>query len=403
MSKIEAGRTELKFATFNLIRMLEDLAAMFRLRAEAKGLGFEMVMDGESVPYVTSDEGKIRQALINLLGNAVKFTKRGHVKFNVVMHTTSAGQLWLSARIEDTGSGIDAEEQQRLFEVFRQTKRGLSVPEGTGLGLAISRQFARLMGGDVTVTSSPGQGSIFRFEIPIERGDATVAIRRTQPRQVIGIRAGTSVPRILVVDDQFENRDWLMKLLTSVGFSVRGAENGELAFRNWQSWNPDLILMDVHMPVMDGLESTRRIKEDPLGKATRIVVLTASAMDEDRRTVAQSGADDFLSKPLRDDDLLEKLRTHLDVIYDYRETNETTDHTLEGAQALSAERLGRLPFELVEQLRDATLSGNKKFLNELIHKVLETQDAGCAHALRELADKYEYDALTRLLEDACRR
>jgi PAS domain S-box-containing protein len=402
MSKIEAGHTEIKLVTFNLVRVLEDLAAMFRLRAEAKGLGFEMAVGGESVPYVMADEGKIRQTLINLLGNAVKFTKRGHVKLDVHMHT-SAGQLWLSARIEDTGSGMEAEEQQQLFEAFRQTRRGLNLPEGTGLGLAISRQFARLLGGDITVTSSPGQGSIFRFEIPIEKGDAGVAIRRTQPRQVMGIRAGTSVPRILVVDDQFENRDWLMKLLTSVGFSVRGAENGKLAVRNWQSWNPDLILMDVHMPIMDGLEATRRIKEDPLGKATRIVVLTASAMEEDRRTVAQSGADDFLSKPLRDDDLLEKLKTHLDVTYDYRETSEPAGHALEGAQALSVERLRRLPIELVEQLRDATLSGNKKFLDELIHQVLETEDAGCAHALRELADKYEYDALTRLLEDSCLR
>ena len=196
------------------------------------------------------------------------------------------------------------------------------------MGLAISRKYARLMGGDLTVTSSLGKGSIFRFEIPIERGDAGVAVRRSAPRRVIAIRAGTTVPRILVVDDQLENRDWLMKLLTSIGFSVRGADNGEAAIRSWEEWNPQLILMDVHMPVMDGLEATRRIKADPRGKETVIVALTASAMDDDRRAVSQSGADDFLAKPCREDELLEKIRVLLDIAYDYEEMSETESQTL---------------------------------------------------------------------------
>jgi signal transduction histidine kinase/DNA-binding response OmpR family regulator len=395
MSKIEAGRTELNPVTFNLLRVLDDLAAMFRLRAEAKGLRFEMLVDGESVPYVNADEGKIRQALINLLGNAIKFTKHGQVKLHVTLDKKNSTQLWLSARIEDTGAGITDAEQEKLFQPFRQTKPGINTQEGTGLGLAITRQFARLMGGDVTVSSSLGHGSIFRFEIPIECGDAAVAVRRDAPRQVIALRPGTYAPRILVVDDQFENRDWLMKLLTTVGFSVRGAENGELAVRNWQGWYPDLILMDVHMPVMDGLEATRRIKEDPRGKETAIVVLTASAMDEDRRSVAQSGADDFLSKPCREDELLEKLRAHLDIVYDYEESVGTESQSPAGASA-------RLPADLVEKLRDATVNGNKKLLNELIRKVHETEDgAGCAQALQALADKYEYDAITQLLESVC--
>jgi PAS domain S-box-containing protein len=399
MSKIEAGRTEIKLLTFNLYGVLDDLASMFRLRAEAKGLRFEMSVDGESVPYVTADEGKIRQTLINLLGNAIKFTNRGGVKLHVTLEKRSADRLWLSAQIEDTGSGIAQEEQEKLFEAFRQTKRGFNRQEGTGLGLAISRQFARLMGGDVMVSSNPGQGSIFRFDIPIESGDSGMSVKRSEARHVLGIRAGTHVPRILVVDDQFENRDWLMKLLTTVGFSVRGAENGELAIRNWEGWNPDLILMDVHMPVMDGLEATRRIKADPRGKETLIVVLTASAMDEDRRKVAQSGADDFLSKPLRDDDLLDKMRSLLDVTYDYEEITEATREALNGEAPLTVDKLAGLPPELVEKLREATSNGNKRLLDELI---LQVQDIGCARGLHALADKYEYDALTQLLEATCR-
>ncbi|MGD1095255.1 MAG: response regulator [Bryobacteraceae bacterium] len=200
----------------------------------------------------------------------------------------------------------------------------------------------------------------------------------------------------------FENRDWLMRLLASIGFSVQGAENGEAAIRCWEECSPQLILMDVHMPVMDGLEATRTIKAHPRGTDTAIVVLTASAMDDDRRAVFQSGADDFVTKPCHEDELLEKIRVLLNVAYDYEEANGDERQPPEGAVP-SAEKLGQLPLALVEALRNATLSGNMRRLNELILQVRETEDAGSAQALQELADKYEYDALTRLLEEACRR
>jgi len=403
MSKIEAGRIELNPVTFNLSRLLNDLAAMFRLRAEAKALRFEMTVDGESVPYVVADEGRVRQVLINLLGNAVKFTQLGRIRLHVTLEQRKGAQLWLSARVEDTGSGMTDEAQKKLFEPFSQTKRGLNTQEGTGLGLAISRKYARLMGGDVTVTSTPGAGSVFRFEIPIGRGDAGVAVKRTAPRRVIAIRTGQEAPKILVVDDHAENRDWLMKLLTSIGFSARGAENGEAAIRSWEEWNPRLILMDVHMPVMDGLEATRRIKADPRGKETIIVALTASAMEDDRRTTAQSGADEFIAKPCSEDQLLETMRTLLNVAYDYEEVSGAEGELLAGVSTLNADGLGKLPRELVEELRNATLSGNKKLLDRLILKVSEVEDTGCARALQALADKYEYDALTRLLEESCHR
>ena len=210
---------------------------------------------------------------------------------HVSLEQRSSDRLWLSAQIEDTGPGISDDDQEKLFEPFSRAKGELNTQEGTGLGLAITRNYARLMGGDVTVTSSLGLGSLFRFEIPVERGDAGVAVKQSAPRRVKGIRAGTPSPRILVADDQFENRDWLMRLLTAVGFSVQGASDGEAAIRGWGEWNPQLILMDVHMPVMDGLEATQRIKSEPRGKETAIVVLTASAMNDDRKTATQSGAD----------------------------------------------------------------------------------------------------------------
>jgi PAS domain S-box-containing protein len=402
MSKIEAGRTELSPETFNLSRLLNDLAAMFQLRAESKALRFEMEVDGEAVTYVVADEGKVRQVLINLLGNAVKFTQLGRVKLHVSLERRAAARLWLSARVEDTGSGIADQDRKKLFEPFSQIKRGVNAQEGTGLGLAISRKFAILMGGDITVTSNPGCGSVFRFEIPIECGDAAMSVPRSAPRHVIRICPGTKMPNILVVDDQLDNRDWLMKLLTSLGFSVRGAANGEAAIRDWEEWKPELILMDLHMPVMDGLEATRRIKADPRGHETVIVTLTASAMDDDRLTVAQSGADDFLSKPCREDELLEKIRTLLNVVYDYEEMSESEIHATAGKAARN-QKLGPLPRELLEELRNATSNGNRRLLDRLILKVAETGDAQSVEILQELAGKYEYDTLTRLLEEECDR
>jgi CheY-like chemotaxis protein len=227
-------------------------------------------------------------------------------------------------------------------------------------------------------------------------------VRQSASRRVIAVRAGQETAKILVADDHLENRDWLVKLLTSIGFSVKSADNGEAAVRNWEEWSPRLILMDLHMPVMDGLEATRRIKADPRGKETCIVALTASAMDEDRHAVFQTGADDFLAKPCREDELLEKIHTLLNVAYDYEEENEAKGQSGGEVEALGAEKLGQLPRELIEELRMATLSGNKRLLDKLILRVRETEDVASAQALQELADKYEYDALTRLLEEACR-
>ena len=401
MSKIEAGRIEINPSTFNLPKLLDDLAAMFRLRAEAKALRFEMSVDGESVPYVVADESKIRQVLINLLGNAVKFTQLGRIKMRVSLEQRNADQLWLSACVEDTGSGLTDEEQSMLFEPFTQTSRGLNSQEGTGLGLAISRKYARLMGGDITVSSKQGQGSIFQLDIPIQRGDSGIAVRRSAVRRVVALRTGLDAPRILVVDDHLENRDWLMKLLSSIGFPVGAAENGQAAIRSWEDWSPRLILMDVHMPVMDGLEATRRIKADPRGKETAIVVLTASALDEDRGAVTQSGADDFIAKPCREDELLEKIGVLLNLAYDYEEISQAEDKP-SGMAALGA-ALAQLPIELVEELRNATSIGNKKLLDKLILRVPATGDARAARSLQELADKYQYDDLTRLLEEASLR
>jgi PAS domain S-box-containing protein len=203
MSKIEAGRTDLNPVTFNFSRLVENLASMFRFAAHAKGLQLEVIVDGDSVVYLVGDEGKIRQVLINLLGNAIKFTARGQIKLHITLQRRNANQLWLSARVQDTGSGITEEQQGKLFQPFSQIKRGLKAQEGTGLGLAIGRGYARLMGGDITVTSTLGEGSIFCFEIPIEPDERAAGITQS----VFSERMNLNTEPFLVVDDQSGRRE----------------------------------------------------------------------------------------------------------------------------------------------------------------------------------------------------
>jgi CheY-like chemotaxis protein/anti-sigma regulatory factor (Ser/Thr protein kinase) len=376
---------------------------MFRFRAEAKTLRFEVSAHGEAVPYLVADEGKIRQALINLIGNAIKFTSRGQIALRVTLEQRGTNRLWLSARVEDTGPGISDEDQRRLFEPFCQAKDALNTTEGTGLGLAITRRYARLMGGDVTVSSRLGQGSVFLFEVPVERGDSGVAAKRTPYRRVTGIASRMPGPKILIVDDQIENRDWLVKLLTSIGFSVQSADNGETAIDNWEEWEPRLILMDVHMPVMDGLEATRRIKANPQGKETIIVALTASAMEDDREAALESGASAFLSKPCREDELLKTIGDHLKVEYEYEKSKNDENEFQADSETVSAERLGLVPLELLKKLSNAIQGGDKKGLDRSILEISETVDRDIAQVLQGLANSYDYDALTRLVDAACHR
>jgi PAS domain S-box-containing protein len=401
MSKIEAGRAELHPGTFSLPDLLDSLESMFRLRAEAKALQFSLLFEREPATYLVTDEGKLRQVLMNLVSNAIKFTRRGTVTLRIGLQPRE-DRLWLSASIEDTGIGMSARELENLFEPFTQT-RSAAAEAGTGLGLAISREFVRLMGGELTVTSEPGYGSIFRFEIPVERGVAEPVAAAGAYRRVAGIRAGQAAPRVLVADDQFENRDWMVKLLTAVGYDVRAAENGESALRIWAEWRPHAIVMDVRMPVMDGAEATRRIKADPRGAETIIIALTASAMEEQRNLALRIGFDDFIAKPCKEDQLLERLRSLLGIEYVYDDPDPAELPETAALAALNADMrsLRRLPAETIDALREATLSGNKALMDSLIAAIRES-DVATGSALQGLADQYEYVALIRLLEEACR-
>jgi CheY-like chemotaxis protein len=378
---------------------LEGLEEMFAVRAEGKGLALTVDLDARVARYVRSDEGKLRQVLMNLLGNAVKFTQQGSVLLSVRDATAAGGQgSRVCFAVQDTGPGIPAQEMERLFTPFAQTVAGRESQEGTGLGLAISQQFVRLMGGEIRARSVPGQGSTFEFEVPMET--AGVADLEVPPlaRRVIGLEPGQPAYRMLVVDDQEVNRRLLCKLLEPVGFEVRQAANGREALELWQSWEPHLIWMDMRMPVMDGYEATRRIKASTRGMATIVIALTASALEEDRSVILSEGCDDYIRKPFREEEIFAAIGRHLGARYVY-EAAEGEPGQAGAPPADEGDRLRGLracPPAWRHELERATVLGDLDAIQRLAADVA-ARDADLARAIVELADRYDHEQILESL------
>jgi signal transduction histidine kinase/CheY-like chemotaxis protein len=314
MAKIEAGRVASEAADFDLRRMIGAVEQMFRLRASAKSLELAVEIAPGVPAAVRGDEAKLRQILINLLGNAIKFTGQGRVTLRVGFRDGTA-----SFEVEDTGVGISAPDVERLFEAFTQVGNGAQAREGTGLGLAISRSFVELMGGRLRVESEPGRGSRFSFDIPLQAAQGAVA-EEAPRRKVAALAPGQPAYRLLVADDTAENRLLLEELFTAVGLDVRTVENGREAVEAWREWHPHLIWMDVRMPVLDGCGATRAIRaaETDSGRPrTPVIALTASAFEHDREGIVAAGCDEFVAKPFLQDTLFDVLARHLGVRWSY--------------------------------------------------------------------------------------
>src|SRR5688572_6892636 len=393
MSKIEAGRTTLNLSTFDLPALLKDLEMMFRVRTDEKKLSFAVEMIGDVPHYIVADVNKLRQVFINVLGNAVKFTERGGIRLRVRADRAGATGPSLRVEIEDTGPGISADDQDKLFRHFEQTKTGQQAGTGTGLGLAISQEFVRLMGGAITVDSQVDKGSVFVIQLPLKEGEADAVQAKDKPRQVLRLQPGQAPCRVLVADDIEDNRQLLAQLLSPVGFEVRLATNGAEAVKEFEQWRPHLVLMDFRMPVMDGHEAIRRIRAMDGGKEPKIIAVTASAMDENRQELMAIGADDFIGKPFREADLFQKIHAHAGVEYVYAEDSPV--EALDEAVELTPESLAGCSPELIESLRDAVITAD---LDQLLAKIQEVEacDARVARALRRLAEGFQYEKLLEL-------
>ncbi|MGB8702988.1 MAG: ATP-binding protein, partial [Thermosynechococcaceae cyanobacterium] len=405
----------------------------------AKSKGLQLVFDcPESVPqFIGSDEGKLRQVLINLLGNGLKFTQQGSVTLRVQLDSPAlSATMPLRFTVTDTGSGISAADLETIFDPFTQTDVGRQSAEGTGLGLPISRNFVRLMGGDIDITSQLGQGTTVQFQIQASPA-AAVHLSSPLPQRVIQIAPNQPTYRILVAEDQPENRLLLVRLLEAVGFEVQAVGNGQDAIVLWREWCPHLIWMDWHMPTMNGLEATQLIrkvealrtlvenrkKTDPSilidaesstfynlevppshafapSTKTVIIALTASIFETTRAETLEAGCDDFVRKPFQAEEIFDRIATHLGVQYVYealevvQPQEDSIIHLTEAEQQLS-----QLPHPCLSDLLKAAIELDEEALPVIIAGIRGTYPR-LGQTLTSLADVLEFHKIADLAQQA---
>ncbi|HET7831481.1 MAG TPA: ATP-binding protein [Gallionella sp.] len=393
MAKIEAGRTELEIGPLDPAALMRDIVDLLRARAEEKGLQLLLDQTSEVPQFIQCDSEKLRQLVVNLVSNAIKYTNRGGVTLR--FGTKSAGKsLRLVIEVEDSGIGISKADQARIFEPFVQVGK-TATQKGTGLGLTIVREYVNLMGGNVNIDSTPGQGSLFRVDLPVqvaERAGATS--RKAAMGRVIGLEPGQPSYRILIVEDQEENWLLLQHLLESAGFTVKVAVNGAEGVELFQTFRPHFIWMDRRMPVMDGVEATRRIRALDGGKEVKISAVTASAFADQREEMLKAGMDDFVRKPYQATEIFDCLAKHLGVHYVYEQAPAA-----ETATAISADALARLPEALRRELADGMLVGNVDRLEQIM-RAIEQADAGLAAMLAPHLHNFNYLPILKALETA---
>lgn len=397
MSKIESGRLTLVEKSFDLHSHLNSIKDMLQLRSQAKGLELRFDLAADLPRFIATDERKLRQILLNLIGNAIKFTQQGHVtlkatqeQINFAKNTTS-----LKFTVEDTGPGIAEDELDIIFEPFMQSETGRSSHEGTGLGLAISQKFAQLMGGNIKATSQLGKGSTFECQIEAKLRFANQKKPDHTNRRVSSIKPGQPSYRILIVDDHWENRQLIVKLLEAVGFETQEAANGQEAIHLWRSWIPHLILMDMQMPIMNGYEATQYIKSHSQEQQPVVIVaLTASILEQEQSEILSAGCEALLTKPVEREVLLESISHYLGVQYLYTEIFE--QKTSENhSQFIDEKQFASLSPEWHQGFYQAAAELNNQKMEELIAQ-LPSAHHGLAETLRQRVARFDFDYLMAL-------
>lgn len=399
LSKIEAGRVEIDNEIFNLKKQIEETAQIFSEKARSTGLEFTLFFDSGLPDFIEADRNKLNQILINLFGNADKFTMYGgyslHVESNPITDDPPREQLLLT--VSDTGPGIDPELQQRIFEPFTQEGRTVSTTKGTGLGLSICKSYAELMGGHISIESKPGKGSQFRVELPI------MPVQRPQESgkemvfdSVQGLAPGQDDIRVMVVEDNDENRLLLTLLLKNAGFKVRDVVDGEQAVSMFEQWRPDFIWMDMRMPVKDGYQATAEIRQLPGGDDVAIVALTASALKKESKIIIDSGCDDVLHKPYTSSKIFEQMHKHLGVRYTYSDNDEKTDGN---TFSVYRDQLMILPESLIKTLREVALGLNRDDFLSAVDQVRDI-DQDLADGLAKLAKEFRFDELLDVISNS---
>lgn len=408
MSRIEAGQITLHQTCFNLHQLIKSVQELLTMKAVSKGLELRVHQDEELPRYIEGDQSKFRQIIVNLVGNAIKFTPVGHVDLDlsVLSYEIKSREIILQVEVKDTGIGIPKDDLDSIFEAFKQTEDAIQFKEGTGLGLSISRQFARLMGGDITVVSQLGQGSTFTCIIKMMMPTKIAEVVQKQSKRVIGLEASQPQYRILVVEDVRNNQLLMIKMLDAAGFQVRSANNGEEALTIWQKWQPQLIWMDMRMPIMDGYEASRQIRAQEannpnLPNPVTIIALTATAFDEEKEAILAVGCNDFVSKPFQEEVIFEMMQKYLGVKYIYEDTTPilslpSTLNQLEFEQLKT--ELSKMPKTWINQLYQGGLSAREKRLNTLIQEI-PSEYSFLAEYLSKMVNKLAFEEIVNLTKE----
>ena len=397
-SKIEAGAEMVNPTRFHTRTLIDDVYRMFVPRADRKGLRYTADIDPRLPDFIYADEAKLRQILVNLLGNAIKVTGEGSVTLRADFPGKPGrnDRIHLIFEVEDTGPGIPKSDIKQLFSKYHQLKDGLRAG-GTGLGLAISKKLAHLLDGTIQVNSTAGKGSTFRLTLPVSITDGTDLISDTEQKRITRLARGAGELKILVADDRQVNRQLLRSILEPPGFLVREAQNGEEAAALHASWKPDAVLMDLRMPVMDGVTATGLIRATDAGNSIPVVGLTSGIMRSRRSGRDTRGLDGYISHPVDPDELLTLLGSLMNVSY-HTDEPPAEYRTAVGKKLLTRQTITGLSPGTIHQIRSAILEGDMIGLRRLADN-LEPEFATIRAGIRELAAAYDYDTLLHLFQD----
>jgi signal transduction histidine kinase/CheY-like chemotaxis protein/purine-cytosine permease-like protein len=388
VARNEAGQIKLAQDKINFPEFLQQIVRMFRLQAEDKGIVFRYQALGDLPPMVRADEKRLRQILINLLANAMKFTEHGEVAL-IVTYKRAMTRF----QIKDTGAGIRAQDLEQIFQPFQRGPGSTGRrSEGIGLGLTISRMLTELMGGVLSVESAVGVGSTFQVKVPLPEIAAVQTAQRSHSR-IVGYRGQRRA--LLIVDDQPEHRHWLMTALQPLGFQLRAAADGVECLRQAEAQPPDAVLIDLIMPHMDGFEATRRLRANPSTRGSVIVAVSANAFAEDREQCIAAGCNDFIPKPIDLDDLLATLKVQLGLEWIHENAARSDEQ-----QANVAQRMPAPPADLLQELLDVVRIGYVKGLLENIERIerLDERYAPFAQLLRRLAREFRLTEITEVVQ-----
>jgi signal transduction histidine kinase/FixJ family two-component response regulator len=397
ISKIESGSVALEESTIDFHQLLQEVRSLMFVRAEEKGLSFTVEQSPAVPRYITADMGKLRQVLINLIGNAIKFTESGGVVLrSEVMKWEPGERAWMRFEVEDSGPGILIKDRERIFSPFVQLGNRPPMDAGTGLGLSISKQYVELMGGHIDVAGEPDKGSVFHIEIPVKVLMPEEVPPQPQHGRFLKLAEGQPRYRLLIAEDQPENMRLLHDMLEPLGFDLCEAVNGWEVLALFKQWHPHLIWMDIRMPVMDGLEATRRIRATEAGDHTKIIAVTAHALEEERHEILAAGCDGFVRKPYRLTDIYQTLTQHLDVRF--RSVEECELPSSGQKVELDMERLRKLPQVLLDELLKHAELLDGQGCHEIAHRIRDI-DCELGECIRIMVEELQYKELLAVLDN----